>query len=200
MMRNGKKNLGASYCLFPAPVVLCGTYDAAGRPNLATLSAVGVCSTRPPVIQIGVMPARHSHAAILLKQAFSLNIPSRKYLPEADYCGIAGGRKVDKFARTGLTPVRGTYVEAPLVGEFPVCMECRLIQCIELVSHDLFLGEVVATWVAEDAVGDDGWIDPRKVDAFCYMLQIRKPRVYHAVGEPLAPAFEAGKVFMQAGE
>jgi flavin reductase (DIM6/NTAB) family NADH-FMN oxidoreductase RutF len=103
------------------------------------------------------------------RKVFSVNVPSQKYLAEADYSGIVSGRNVNKFETAGLTPLKGEVVDAPLVAEFPVSMECRMTHVLELGSHDLFVGQIVACWIEEEALREGGKVHAGKIDPLTYM-------------------------------
>lgn len=193
-MIQGKKNLGAVVSLYPTPLVLCGTYDKDGKPNLATIAWTGVCCGTPPAIQVSLRKSRHTHAAIVERRAFTVNIPPTELVGQADFCGIASGRTVDKFGAAGLTPKRGEFVDAPLVGEFPVCMECRLLHVLEIGSHDLFVGEIVASWIAEDCLNDDGSVNPTKIDPVAFSPNDGN---YYSTGFSVGRAFHIGKSFIK---
>lgn len=184
-----KKNIGPKLGIYPTPVVVVGTYDHENRPNLATLAWTGVCCSEPPSVQVSLRKSRHSHAAILEKKVFSVNIPSRQFLVETDYCGLASGKDSDKFETTGLTPVKGEKLDVPLVLQFPVSMECRLTHTLELGSHDLFVGEILACWVAEGALLPTGKLDPAEIDPLTFMLGGE----YFSIGEFLAASHVTGK-------
>ncbi|MDR3230630.1 MAG: flavin reductase family protein [Synergistaceae bacterium] len=187
-----KKNLGPKLGIYPTPVVVVGTFDGAGKPNLATLAWTGICCSEPPMVQISVRKSRHTHAAIAAQKVFSVNIPSTKYVAETDYCGIASGRDADKFRVANLTPVRGEVLDVPLVLEFPVSMECRLVHTLELGSHDMFVGEIVATWV-EGGIVSETKVDAQKIDPLAFMLNGE----YRGVSDLLALAFNAGKKLIE---
>ena len=188
-----KVNKGAVTSMFPTPLVLCGTYDADGKPNLATLAWAGICCGTPPAVQISLRKSRYTHRAIVEKRAFTVNIPSEHHAEQADFCGITSGAKVDKFGAAKLTPRRGEFVDAPLVAEFPVCMECRLMHVLEVGSHDLFVGEIVASWVAEECLEADGSFNALKVNPLCYAPLDGN---YYTLGYSAGRAFDIGKIFM----
>jgi flavin reductase (DIM6/NTAB) family NADH-FMN oxidoreductase RutF len=118
-----KKSLGAKTILYPTPVVVVGTYDKQGRPNMVTLAWVGICSSKPPCIAISLRKARHTYSNILERKAFTVNIPSEKHIKETDYVGIVSGKNADKFSATKLTPIKSDLVDAPYVNEFPLALE-----------------------------------------------------------------------------
>jgi flavin reductase (DIM6/NTAB) family NADH-FMN oxidoreductase RutF len=139
--------------LYPAPVILatCG----AEKPNIITLAWVGTVCSDPPTVAIGVRPSRHSHALIEESGEFVINLPGEDLLEVTDHCGQVSGRDIDKFAAFGLTAEPASEVKAPLIGECPVNLECRVTHKLPLGAHDLFLGEIVAVHV-EEAVLDEG--------------------------------------------
>ncbi|GHS88462.1 flavodoxin [Synergistales bacterium] len=188
-----RKNLGARLGLYPTPVVVVGTYDKDDKPNLITLAWAGICCSEPPCLQISVRKERHSWSAITERGAFSVNVPSKKYVVETDYIGIASGRSADKFAATGLTPVKGELVDAPLVAEFPVSMECKLKHSIEVGSHDLFVGEIVACWIDEDAPKEGTKVRAEKIDPLLYM----PGGEYFGIGEFIAGGYTLGKKLIE---
>ena len=85
--------MGAKTMPLPAPVWVVGTYDAGGRANVMTASWVGICCSKPPCIAISLRKATYSYGNIVARQAFTISVPSARYVKEADYIGIASGRK-----------------------------------------------------------------------------------------------------------
>ena len=165
-----KNNVGPELGIYPTPLVVVGTYDKSDKPNLITLAWVGVCCSEPPCVQVSVRQNRHTYAAIAARRVFSVNVPSAKYVAETDYAGLASGRSADKFGVTKLTPMRGEVVDAPMIMEFPISMECRLMHTLSLGSHDMFVGEIVACWVDDAVLGENGKPDPQKVDPFTFSV------------------------------
>lgn len=145
----GKVTWKPGTVLHPLPVVLVGCGRIGTDANLITLAWTGVVCSEPPMLSISVRPERHSHALIRANQVFSVNLPSATQAAVVDWCGVRSGREVDKFSQTGLTPLAGPQTGAPLVAECPVCLECRVVDCRPLGSHDLFLAEIVAVYADE---------------------------------------------------
>ena len=135
-----KHSLGARTLLFPTPVLMVGTYDQAGKPNLMNAAWGGICCSQPPCIAVSLRKATYSHSCITERKAFTVGIACESRMVEADYVGIASGRDVDKFAATGMTPVRSELVDAPYAAEFPVVLECRLLHVVEIGLHTQFIG------------------------------------------------------------
>jgi len=122
-----KASLGARTLIYPTPVLVVGTFDEAGRPNVMTASWGGICCSQPPCIAISLRKATYTYKNIEERRAFTISIPSEQHVKEVDYFGLVSGRDTDKFAATKLTPVRSQVVNAPYVKEFPLVLECKLI-------------------------------------------------------------------------
>lgn len=142
--------------IYPAPTVLVTCVGKDNRPNIITLAWVGVVCSEPPMVGIAIRPSRHSHGLIVESGEFVVNMPTEDILPQTDYCGIVSGRDVDKFAKTGLTQIPASQVKAPVIKECPVSLECRTTQIINLGTHDLIIGEVLATLIDEELL-DERW-------------------------------------------
>ena len=177
------KVIKGPFCaLYPIPVVLVTCLDKAGQPNVMTVSWVGTVASTPPCLAIGVRPYRYSHAAIEEQGEFVVNIPKRELLSAVDYCGRMSRRRTsDKFAETGLTPVPASQVASPLIAECPVNIECRLIHSLELGSHTLFVGQILAVHVDEEVLDERGFIDYSRAQAVAYL-----GNEYWGLGQPLA--------------
>src|SRR6185369_13659636 len=158
-----KKSVGAKTLLFPTPVLMVGTYDQAGKPNLMNAAWGGICCSQPPCVAVSLRKATYSHACIVARKAFTVGIACEERMAEADYCGIASGRDVDKFGVTGLTPVRSELVDAPYAAEFPVVLECRLLHVVEIGLHTQFIGEILDVKADEAVLGTDGLPDIMRI-------------------------------------
>ncbi|HWR01112.1 MAG TPA: flavin reductase family protein [Chlorobaculum sp.] len=185
-----KRSIGAKTLLFPTPVLMVGTYDSAGRPNLMNAAWGGICSSGPPSVGVSVRKARYTYENIVQRKAFTIGIPSEKNVAEADFVGIVSGRNVDKFAAAGLTPVKSDVVDAPYAAEFPVVLECRLLHTFELGVHTQFIGEIVDVKGDEELFDDDGLLDILKIRPLLYDTSHRG---YHGVGPFVAQAYSIGK-------
>ena len=154
--------------LFPCPVVLVTCVDAKGTPNIITLAWAGTVCSEPPTVGLGIRLSRYSHKLIKDSKEFVVNIPTAKIIKETDFCGVTSGKDVDKFSKTNLTPESADKVQAPLIRECPLNMECVLKDVIPLGTHDLFLGEIIQVHVDEDVLDEKEHIDFTKADPFVY--------------------------------
>ncbi len=179
------KTIKEPFCaLYPTPVVLVTCLDQAGQPNVMTVSWVGTAASTPPCLAIGVRPHRYSHAAIEERGEFVVNIPSQELLSAVDYCGrMSRHRTSDKFAEAGLTPAPASQVAAPLIAECPVNIECKVVHSLDLDSHTLFVGQVLAVHVDEELLDERGFIDYAQAQGIAY-----QGNEYWSLGEPLATA------------
>jgi len=166
---NRKIDVKDTFLLAPLPVVLVGCAHKELGHNLLTIAWCGVDCSEPPLIHISVRPSRHSYRMIRESGCFTVNIPTKELLEKVDKCGLVSGREGDKFERVGLTALDGSAVEAPIVAECPVNIECRVKQVLELGVHHMFIGEVVAVRADEELVGDDGSLDLSRVSLFAYV-------------------------------
>lgn len=185
-----KKSLGAKTIAYPTPVFAVGTYDSAGKPNVMISAWAGLCCSSPACIAVALRKATYSHASIVDHKAFTVSIPSERHIREADYIGIFSGRDHDKFAELGLTPVRSDVVDAPYVKEFPVIIECKLIQTVELGLHTHFIGEIMDVKADESVLAENGYPDVARVRPLIFAPG---SRTYFGTGECLGKAFSIGK-------
>ena len=122
------------------------------RANIITVAWAGTICSDPPMLSISIRKATHSHGIIMGTKEFVVNVPSVDQIQATDLCGVISGRDEDKFARTGLTPGEASTVEAPIIVECPLNLECKVQRVIELGSHTMFLAEVTAVQASEWAI------------------------------------------------
>ena len=185
-----KKSLGAKTILYPTPVLVVGTYDISGKPNVMTAAWGGICCSAPPCVAVSLRKATYSHGNIVHRKAFTISVPSERYVKDADYFGIVSGRTEDKFAAADLTPVRSDLVDAPYVKEFPLVVECRLLHTFELGLHTQFVGEILDVKVDEASLGETGSPDPEKLRPIIFAPDIQ---AYYGISRRLGKAFSIGK-------
>ena len=157
-----------SAILAPVPVVMVSCESPRQGRNIITLAWVGTVCSEPPLLSISIRPGRFSHQIITETKEFVVNVPSREMLGATDYCGVVSGRDVDKFKATGLTPVPGKIVRAPLLAEAPINLECQVKQIISLGSHDLFIAQIVKTHVADTVLDEKGNIMLEAITGIVY--------------------------------
>lgn len=176
-----KRELRGGNMLNPTPVVMVSCGSTLDEYNIITIAWAGTVNSDPPMCSISVRPERHSYDILKREKAFVINLVTKKLAPCADWCGVRSGRKFNKFLEMGLTPVRATQVNAPMIEESPVNIECKVTQIIPLGSHDLFLAEIVAVHVNEKLFSPKtDTLDLQRADLVTY-----SHGHYYALGEKI---------------
>ena len=160
-----------------------------------TVAYGGICCANPPCVNVCLRKATYSYGNIMEKKAFTINISSEKYAKEVDYFGMASGREVNKFIKTGLTPVKSDLVDAPYVAEFSVIIECKVIHSYEIGLHTLFVGEVMDVKADEEVLdGKTGLPSLENIKPLVFDIGTRS---YHSVGSSLGRAYNIGKELLK---
>ena len=154
--------------LYPLPAVMVSMADREGKYNIITLAWVGTVCTNPPMVSISVRPERYSYPILKETGEFVINLTTRQLAFATDYCGVKSGRDVDKFKEMKLTALPGTEVKAPLIGESPVNIECRVREIQELGSHHMFLADVVAVHADEKYMDEQHRFHLEQADPIIY--------------------------------
>jgi flavin reductase (DIM6/NTAB) family NADH-FMN oxidoreductase RutF len=186
----GKKSLGAKTLLYPTPVMVVGSYDTKGNPNVMTAAWGGICCSDPPCMAVSLRKATLTYGNIMKRNAFTISIPSASFVQAADYFGLASGRDENKFSHTGLTAERSTLVDAPYVKEFPLVLECRVRHVLEIGLHTQFVGEILDVKADEEVLGDRGLPDPLLIRPLVFDPGVRD---YYELGAYRGKAFYVGR-------
>lgn len=163
-----KETWKAGNMLYPLPAVMVSVTDGEGNDNIITIAWVGTVCTNPPMVSISVRPSRFSYEMIKKTGEFVINLTTEKLAHATDYCGVRSGRDVDKFKEMKLTKEKADFVKAPMIGEAPVNIECRVKQVLELGSHHMFIADVLAVHA------DNAYMDEKNK----FQLNQAKPLVY----------------------
>ena len=154
--------------LYPLPAVMVSCADAEGKTNILTVAWTGTVCTNPPMLSISVRPERYSCHMIQETGEFVVNLTTEALVRAADLCGVKSGRDVDKWKEAGLTPVPARRVKAPLIGESPVNLECRVEKELALGSHIMFVARVVSVSVDEAYMDEKGSFHLDLAKPVCY--------------------------------
>lgn len=187
-----KKSLGAKPIVYPTPVFLVGSYDGDGVANIMNAAWGGLCSSGPPSVAVSIRKERHSYDNIIERQAFTINIPSINDVEAADYFGLVSGKNCDKVKQSGMAVTQAEFVDAPMLNDCPLVLECRLIATHDLGVHTQFVGEIIDVKIEEDCLDSDGQPDIRLINP---LLFAPGNRGYFAVGDFIGKAFSVGKDF-----
>jgi flavin reductase (DIM6/NTAB) family NADH-FMN oxidoreductase RutF len=189
-----KKSLGPNTLAQPTPVWAVGSYDEADKPNAMIAAWGGICGSDPACLTVSVRPSRHTYAGIMKHKAFTVSVSPAYLAAEADYLGMVSGSKIDKFAATGLTPVKSDCVDAPYIGEFPLVIECELKETMDLNAHVMLVGEIKDVKCDDDKLVDGKYPDPEKVLPLIFSPGTR---AYHTVGEKIGQGFNIGTKYLK---
>jgi flavin reductase (DIM6/NTAB) family NADH-FMN oxidoreductase RutF len=157
---------------FPIRPVYLLSSEYKGKKNIITIGMFAYFSGKPTLVGVGIAPSRYSYDLIRQSGEYVVNVVDEKLMEAARICGEKSGREVDKFELAKLTPEKGIKVNAPLIKESPVSIECKVVKEVEVGDHVWFIGEVLATHVREGYKWNDGllfkWIGE---DGFFYKVR-----------------------------
>ncbi|MBD3198309.1 MAG: flavin reductase family protein [Candidatus Lokiarchaeota archaeon] len=162
-----KKQINTNITPISAPAVVISVGEGE-KANLITLAWVGRVVSNPPVMSISIRPSRHSYSLIEELSEFVINIPFSEQMREMDYCGTRTGKKTNKWEDLNLTKHDSTKVKVPMVKEFPINIECKVINRIEHGTHVIYFGEVLAVNVDEELLKKNR-LDPEMQDQIAYV-------------------------------
>ncbi len=161
-----KRLIQPNTTFYPAAVALITT--GADRPNVMTCNRIASCSAEPARLSISIRPARYSHDLIRSTGEFVLNLPTPGQALLADYVGVVSGREEDKFAISGLRLASASQLKTPLLADCPVNVECAVERELDLDSHTLFIGRVLAVHVEESVLDANGDVDLSRAGGIAY--------------------------------
>ncbi len=188
-----KKELGVHCYLFPMPTYMIGTYNEDDSVNVMMMAWGGVCAEDMVALNL---EAEHKTVLNLEKRkAFTLAVPGTETLKESDFLGIASANKMpDKFERTGLHAVKSDKVDAPVIEEYSLTLECKVVEMQQQPYGLRVLGRIVNVLADEKVLDEKGRIDAGKLNAFAFD-QMRNG--YYAIGEKVGQAWNAGAPLMK---
>lgn len=156
---------GALLAPLPPVMVSCGSGESA---NILTVAWTGILNTVPPKTYIAVRPRRHSHALIKESGEFVLNLTPASLVWAADFCGMYTGAKVNKWEKCHLTPVAAEEVSAPLIGECPLSLCCKVTEIRSEGTHDLFFADIVGVYAEDGLMDENGKLHLERADLCAY--------------------------------
>ena len=188
-----KKDLGLVQAVYPMPVLMVAAYDENEKVNVMNVAWGQICDDDKIILFIG--EGKRTWLNIKASKAFTVALADRAHMDAADFFGIASGNKIDdKFERTGYHAVKSDRVHAPVIEEFPVVMECELLEFLHTEFVDGIVGRIVNVKAEESVLAEDGKIDPEKTDALMFD-QFRHG--YYVTGEKAGRAWNAGMALMK---
>lgn len=175
-----KQQWKAGNMVYPLPAVMVSVTDGNGNDNIITVAWVGTVCTNPAMVSISVRPERHSYDMIRATGEFVINLTTEKLAYATDYCGVRSGKDIDKFKEMKLTKEQASFVKAPMIGESPVNIECKVKSVEELGSHHMFLAEVLAVHADEAYMDETGKFDLNSANPLIY-----SHGEYYSIGKKL---------------
>ena len=162
-----RKDLGKQPALYPMPVLIVAAYDAAGTVQAMNAAWGMICDMDK--IALFIDEDHATTKAIRQTGAFTVSLTDRPHMDAADFFGIAtGNRMADKFARTGYHAETSAHVNAPVITEFPVTMECELAEIVETENLHAVVGKIVNVSADEKVLDEKDKVDPKKLDALIF--------------------------------
>ena len=175
------------------PVLLVAAYDEAGVVNVMNAAWGMICDMDKIALFIDEdhKTTKNIHAV----KAFTVSLADRAHLADADFFGIATGNKMpDKFARTGFHAEKSAHVNAPIISEFPVTLECELAEIVDTENLHAVVGRIVNVSADEKVLSENGKVDPAKLDALIFD---QFQHSYYVTGEQMGKAWNVGKDLMK---
>lgn len=155
--------------IYPLPAVMVSCGATHEEYNILTVSWTGTICTDPPMCYISVRPSRHSYGIIKKNGDYVINLTTKKLAFATDWCGVKSGSEYDKFREMGLTPAKASRVNAPVIKESPVNIECIVREIKELGTHHMFISEVVAVSAEEELFDEQtGAFRLYEAEPICY--------------------------------
>ena len=187
------KNFHAKPYLFPMPTYMIGTYNEDDTVDVMMMAWGGICAE--DMVALNLEAEHKTVANIESRKAFTLAVPGTDTLRESDFFGIASSNKMaDKFERTGLHAVKSERVDAPVITEYPLTLECEVVEMQSQPYGLRVLGKIVNVIADEKVLDDAGKIDAGKLNAFAFD---QMQNGYYAIGEKVGQAWNSGADLMK---
>lgn len=181
-----RKNFGAKAICYPMPVFIIGTYNEDGTPNAMNAAWGGI--SEETELTICVDSGHKTAKNLMERKAFSVSMATAEYMRGCDYVGIiSGNEEPDKFKKAGFHATKSVFVDAPLIDELPMALECEVISYDEDTCR--LVGRIVNVCADESILGDNGKVDVAKLQPITY-----DPMNHHylVLGEKIGQAFQDG--------
>lgn len=154
-----KKVTDFNGCLQPINKTIVSCRDKNGEDNALAVAYICNCSFDPPMIMAGIVPSRYSHHMVKNTGVYVVNLVPEELEEEFNYLGSNSGRNENKLEKLGLTVKEATKINAPLLTDFPVNIECEVVDSIVTGSHEMFVGKVKDVHTREELIDNEGKID-----------------------------------------
>ena len=191
-----KKELRLRALVAPTETVIVSAYDPERKADACTLAFYMVSSHVPPCVTIGINATnkRKTLKDMLETKVFVLGFPSIEQVKETDYLGIESGYNTDKLTNAGFTTSPAQTVNAPVINELPLSLECEIVHTVTIGSHMQVTGEVKRILAEETILDEKDRVILEKLRPIIYD---EEGRVYRTVGDKIADAFRTGITLME---
>lgn len=174
----------------PLPVLMVGTYDDEGKANVMNIAWGGQCGPKHIALNIGITPeGKKTLKNIELKKEFTVSYATKDTMEISDYFGLFSGNVVDKIEESGVSVQKAENVDAPIIAEYPLAVECKVLSIKEELGEMKVIGEIVNMSVDESILDDDGNIS---VDKLHPIMFDSIGNTYRVIGEVVGQAFNDG--------
>lgn len=159
-----KRQANMRSCLQPMPKVLVSCRGMDGENNVLAVGYCANCSYDPPMVMVGIVPTRYSYKMIKESGVFVVNLVEKEYKDAFDYLGSHSKRDEDKLAKMNIKLAEGKKVNAPILTDCPINIECSVVDSIVTGSHELFIGKIEHVHAEARIVDKDGNIEYSKLN------------------------------------
>ena len=181
-----KKSIKKSLIMTPMPVLIIGTYDENNVPNAMNAAWGMQCDT--DVITISLSPHKTTEN-LKLKKSFTVAFATKETVVESDYFGVESGTNINKIEKAGFHTIKSAYVDAPIIQEYPITLECEMIELADDEGDYRLTGKVINITTEDSALDENGQIDLDKINLISYDSS---KRVYRLIGNIVGKAFHDG--------
>lgn len=191
-----RKDLGVQPAIFPMPVLMVAAYDENGTVGVMNAAWGMICGHDK--VALFIDEDHKTTKNIRAVKAFTVSLADKEHMDVADFYGIATGNKMpDKFKKSGYHAEKSIHVNAPIITEFPVALECELAEIVETENMYAIVGMIVNVSADEKVISENGKVDPLKLNALIFdQFQAG----YYVATEKVGQAWSAGKALMQAAQ
>jgi len=191
-----KKSLGVKPYLFPMPVLMIATYGDNDKVDVMNMAWGGICDDDK--VALNITKSHKTSENIRKRMAFTISVADIPHLKESDFFGTASGNKMeDKFERTGMHAIKSSCVDAPVIEEYPLTLECKVIKIQDDELGFRVIGQIVNVLADEKVLDEKGKVLPTKLNAFVFD---QFQNGYYAIGEKVGTAWHSGMSYMKNGE
>ena len=186
-----RKDFGPRDWVEPMPVLVLGTYDPDGKPNAMTAAWGGMRRYEPPCLDVHITETQKTAKNLRAGSDLVVHLTTTATMEAADYVGIATGNEVDKVAKTGWTVKKSEFVNAPVFQEFPLALECKVLDVDERTT---VLAQIINVSVDEEYLNGAGQPDIAKMDLIVFDST---NQTYRKLGDVAGDAYTVGQALLK---